>query len=162
MNRHSMHPGSARAQSGFTLLELLVVIAIIGILSGVMGFSLMGMLRRTEVRNAAAEVMADLRLARVNAQKTGLPSPVTIINGTGSYTAQIRPGALQTRTLDSGVTLQAVSSATALKVIYRAPFGTVDTIGLVWEVRSRATQVPPLYIKVVGITGKVILSDSRD
>ncbi|ANE44053.1 pilus assembly FimT family protein [Deinococcus puniceus] len=141
---------------------MLVVIAIIGILCGVLGFSLMGMMRRTEVRNAAAEVMADLRLARVNAQKTGVSSPVAIIDGTGSYTAQVRPGALQSRTLDSGVTLKAVSSNAPLKVIYYAPFGTVATTGLVWEVRSPAAQVPPLYIKVVGITGKVMLSDSRD
>jgi type II secretion system protein H len=157
-----MRQSANRVQSGFTLMELLVVIAIIGILSRVLGFSLLGNLRRTEVRNAAAEVMADLRLARVNAQKTGLISPVTITNGTGSYTAQIRPGALQARTLGNGVTLRAMSSTNGLSVIYRPPFGTLDTVGLTWEVRSRVAQVPSLYIKIVGVTGKVILSASRN
>jgi len=154
--------GAKHARSGFTLLEILVVLVILGILSGVMAFSLLGNLRRSEVRNAAAQVMADLRLARMNAQKTGLVSPVTITNGTGNYTAQTSAGAVQIRTLENGVTLWATTSTNGFQVTYRPPFGTLDTIGLVWEVRSHATQVPPLYIKVVGVTGKVILSESRD
>lgn len=157
MRRRAKH-----ARAGFTLLEMLMVLVILGILTGVMAFNLLGNLRRTEVRNAAAQVMNDLRLARMNAQKTGLVSPVTIVNGTGGYTAQTNAGAVQIKTLENGVTLWATTSTNGFQVAYRPPFGTLDTIGLVWEVRSRAAQVPSLYIKVVGVTGKVILSESRD
>ena len=47
-------------------------------------------------------------------------------------------------------------------VTYRPPFGTLGANGAVWEVQSPASADLRLYVKVVGITGKVMISATQD
>ncbi|THF68123.1 type II secretion system protein GspH [Deinococcus sp. Arct2-2] len=150
-----------RLTSGFTLLELLVVMTIIGIVAGVLGFSLLNNLRRTQLQSAAAQLSADLRLTRTNAQKTGLMSAVTVVAGGTTYTAQTRPTQAQTRSLENGITLVPDSSSLTT-VKYYPPFGTLATTGTLWELRSPTTWIPSVFLKVVGVTGKVMISAARD
>ncbi|MFB9994415.1 type II secretion system protein [Deinococcus oregonensis] len=150
-----------RATEGFTLIELLVVMAIIGIVAGVLGFSLLNNLRRTELQNAAAQLAADLRSTRTNAQKTGLVSALTVVAGGTTYTAQTRSAEASARSLENGVTLFP-DSASPTAVQYYPPFGTLATTGTVWELRSPTTWIPSLFVKVVGVTGKVMVSATRN
>ncbi len=143
------------------MLELLVVMAIIGIVAGVLGFSLLNNLRRTQLQDAAAQLSADLRQTRTNAQKTGLVSALTVVAGGSTYTAQTRPTEAQARTLDHGIML--VPASTSLSTVqYRPPFGTLASNGAMWELRSPTAWIPSLFIKVVGVTGKVMISATRD
>lgn len=49
-----------------------------------------------------------------------------------------------------------------LRVVHQPPFGTLDDAGLVWKLQSPAYSDMRLYVKVVGITGRVMLSAAVD
>ena len=104
---------------GFTLLELLLVIAILGIIAGIFGWSLLGNLRATQLRDAATQIGADLRAARSATLKSGQSTTVTTTLNASTYTVT-RGADTRTRNLPSGVQ---VSAQTAAAVQYRAPSG---------------------------------------
>ena len=86
-------------------------------LAGVLGWSLLGSLRASQLRDAAAQLSADLRAARSTALKSGQNVTVTTTLNAGSYTVQ-RGADTRTLTLPSSVQ---VSAQTAAAVQYRAP-----------------------------------------
>ncbi|ALW88272.1 GspH/FimT family pseudopilin [Deinococcus actinosclerus] len=137
---------------GFTLLELLLVIAILGVIAGVLGWSLLGSLRASQLRDAAAQLSADLRAARSTALKSGQNVTVTTTLNAGSYTVQ-RGADTRTLTLPNSVQ---VSAQTAAAVQYRAPSGTTDGAGVIWTLRHPASG-QLTQVKIVGLTGKVIV-----
>ncbi|NTY01699.1 Tfp pilus assembly protein FimT/FimU [Deinococcus sp. JMULE3] len=143
---------SPRTQ-GFTLLELLLVIAILGIIAGIFGWSLLGSLRATQLRDAAAQLGADLRAARSATLKSGQSTTVTTTPSSGSYT--VTRGA-DTRTLTLPGSVQ-VSAQTAPSVQYRAPGGTTDGAGVIWTLRHPGNG-KLMQVRIIGLTGKVILN----
>ncbi|WP_309569804.1 prepilin-type N-terminal cleavage/methylation domain-containing protein [Deinococcus sp.] len=151
--------GSAR-HAGFTLVELLVVIAILGLILGIFGLNLMRSLRQNQLREAASQLAGDLRRSRADAQKTGQNSTLTLAAGKTTYTRVVGAGAPQVVTVPNGVTVMAVDGGPS--VTYRPPFGTLGAGGAVWEVQSPAAADLRLYVNVVGITGKVMISAAQD
>ena len=155
-----MKLGNDRTLAGFTLLELLLVIAILGIVFGIFSWFLLRNLRQTELREAAAQLIADLRRSRSSAQLSGQVSRLELSPLKTSYSVRVGSGAPKTVDLPHRVTVEA--EVGGLQVVNQPPFGTLDDTGLVWKVQSPSYSDMHLYVKVVGITGRVMLSGSAD
>lgn len=145
---------------GFTLLEILVVLAIIGILAGIFGWNLIRSIRSAELREATAQVATDLRRARSQAQRGSANMQVKWSqNSDGEATAYSVNGS--SRALPHNVRFTCSSGCSAgagnKSFTYMAPYGEMDATGTVLKFTSPAN-VLPLEIRVVGVTGKVIVT----
>lgn len=151
-----------RPQAGFTLLELLVVIAILGIIVGAFSLFLLRTIRQNELRDAAYQLVGDLRRARTGAQKSGVVNSVTVTTGTSAYAFTVAGSPLQTRnlTLPHGVTISPMGSTVNLS--YQPPFGTLAATGVSWKLTSPSNANLNLWVKAIGITGKVMLSATEN
>ena len=155
---------------GMTLLEILVVIAVIGILLGLIGMSFVRSIRTAELREAATQVVTDLRRARATSQRESqnmtLQFPTSSNTNKTSYTVTRGTGTAAIRSLDKGVTIACRPAPTGggcgtgntISVVYQAPYGELGAVGSVLELRSPLTGVMPLEVRIVGVTGKVILT----
>lgn len=145
-------------QRGLTLIELLIVIVIIGILTTVGFVNLLNAQHSTLVHQASTELAANLRTARSDAQRYdenvrfALPeNPATsYILTYGTINRQVE--------LPQGTQLKVVAGSSS--VTYNAPFGETDAVNREYQVRlARPGSSPTMYIKLVGITGKVVQSE---
>lgn len=71
-----MSAAGSNAESGVTLLEMLVVIAIMALVAGIVAPNMAGSLDLLSLRQSAAVLQADLRVAHATAMRTG--NPVTV------------------------------------------------------------------------------------
>ncbi len=162
---------NSRPVRGFTLIELLIVMVIIGIVATILLGFFGNSYRKTQLRDGAFQVLTDLRQARAQALRTSQNSSVTLTS-TAVATPDARytlvwssggasPTSITTnRTLASPIrvapyTTSPVSSART--ITYTGPYGEVTGTGVVWEISSTVIS-DKLYVKAVGVTGKVILS----
>ncbi|MFC4452598.1 type II secretion system protein [Deinococcus sonorensis] len=155
-----------RVQQGFTLIELLVVMAIVGVLATVVFLSLLRARNRQQLQEGARQLATDLSRARAQAQLSSQSSVVALVSSNANrYTTQWRGAAAITRTLPYNLTVAAMSSATtaagSTSLTYTAPYGTLDVDGVVWRVTSPALN-ESLFVKAVGVTGKVLVTSSYD
>lgn len=161
---------NSRTVRGFTLIELLIVMAIIGIVASILTGFFVNNLRKAQLRDGAVQVLTDLRQARSQAQRTSQSSTVTLTSVAYSspdkrYTTVWGGGSPQSRTLTDPIRVAAyvggtiTASGNSNSISYSAPYSEVTGTGIVWEISS--TVIPDkLYVKAVGVTGKVILSAS--
>jgi prepilin-type N-terminal cleavage/methylation domain-containing protein len=148
-----------RAQ-GFTLLEILVVLGIIAILMGIFGINLIRNIRTAELREAAAQVATDLRRARSQAQRGSNDIVLVLPGSAGNTTYKVDT---VTKTLPNNVTVickTTCGSGTTTNVTYQAPYGELGAgaTGSVYTLRSPMSGINDLEIRIVGVTGKVILT----
>ncbi|WP_075836848.1 pilus assembly FimT family protein [Deinococcus marmoris] len=157
-----MRTRNGRFQAGFTLLELLVVIAILGIIAGAFSLFILRNIRQSELRDAAYQIIGDLRRARTGAQKSGVINSVTITTATSAYAVAVaeNPPRAVNLTLPHGVTVTAQSGGA--NVAYQPPFGTLDTTGVSWKLTSPSNPNLNLWVKAIGITGKVMVSATQN
>ncbi|MGY2894472.1 pilus assembly FimT family protein [Deinococcus sp. UYEF24] len=159
---------NSRRVRGFTLIELLVVMVIIGIVATILIGFFVTSYRKTQLREGAVQILTDLRQARSQAQRVSqgslvsLDSTATMTAPKKNYTTVWGSGSPQTttnRTLTDPVRVAPYTGGTinsANNISYTAPYGEVLANGIVWEVSS--TVIPDkLYVKAVGVTGKVVL-----
>lgn len=149
--------------TGFTLLELLIVLTILGILLGLFGLSYLRSIRAAEVREGANQIAADLRAARASAQRRSTPGAFKWA-GTGSlssYTLEIPSGtAPKTASLPGSVTFRCLDGCPPGRALtYSAPYGEMTTTinGTRFVVESRTAGIPAIEVRVVGVTGRVML-----
>ncbi|WP_034360723.1 pilus assembly FimT family protein [Deinococcus phoenicis] len=147
-----------RAQTGFTLLEVLVVLAIVGILMGIFGWGLVRSIRTAELREAATQVATDFRRARSQAQRGSADTSLILPTSTASaaYTAS---GVA--KTLPSNVTMVCKTncgSGATTTITYQAPYGELGATGSVFTIKSPTNGIGDLEVRIVGVTGKVILT----
>lgn len=159
--------------TGLTLIEVLVVISIVGILMGIMSISFTKFMRNNQVMDAARSFAGDLLIARSAAQKSSTASSLSWTVSADqpilSYTLTLG-ATTSTHTPASGISVTCLSATggacttpAALHVInYTAPYGEADQ-GAVFKVAwASDSSIRPLYVKVGGLTGKVIFSASQD
>lgn len=138
-------------RNGFTLLEVLVVIAILGILMGIVFSTLSASRARALVRDTAQKIGSDLSRARSSSQRRSQDSSLTLAGDGRSYTLSLS-GTTTTQTLPDGITVQSIGSSPTV-ITYKAPFGELgSSSGSIWQVSRNNTSI---YIKVIGVTGKV-------
>lgn len=154
---------------GLTLIELLVAITIIGILATAFTMTALRSWRTQQLREGASQLVADLQRARSAAQRTSRDGVVTLTSTSasapnGGYSVTTS-GTTRASTLANGVRVAPYDGATPSTATFSAPYGELrtesvggtDVAGRVWVVSSPSLS-SPLYIKLVGVTGKVILS----
>lgn len=146
--------------AGVTLTEFLIVLAIIGILAGLVGFGAVRSVRSAELREGATQMATDLRRARSQAQRGS--ATTTISWDAGNSTRYLVGGS--ERRLPGNVTLNCPSNCSGTgtagnQVTYTAPYGELaGAVGKVLRVSSSFPGLTPLEIRVVGVTGKVIVT----
>lgn len=156
-----------RRAHGFTLIELLVVMVIIGIVASILiGFFVSGF-RKTQLRDGAVQLLTDMRQVRSQAQRTSMGGSVALTSTTPStplktYATYLGNGTATPtktdRTLSDPIRVAPYTSGAAYATLaYSAPYGDVTATGVVWVVSSSVIS-DKLYVKAVGVTGKVILS----
>lgn len=145
-------------KDAFTLIEFLVVLAIIGILAGIFGWSLLSSIRKAELREAANQVASDFRRARSQAQRGSADVVIEwTLDTNGNITAYSVAG--QSRPVANRVKISCTTGCgTSNKVTYTAPYGELGATGNVFTLRSPMTSLPSIEVRIVGVTGKVIVA----
>lgn len=155
--------GSAKRR-GFTLVELLVVLTVTGILAAAFAMTSLRGSRVQQLQEGAGQLVADLERARSLAQRNSQNNTVALTatstaSPSGGYSVTLS-GTTQAYTLANGVRAAPYLGTTPNTVTFTAPYGELgNTTGVVWEVSSPLIS-DRLYVKLVGVTGKVILSAS--
>lgn len=156
----SQRPGPPQGRlQGYTLLELLVVLTILGILLGVLSVNSLRSLRVTQLQEGGVQLATDLERARTVAQRDSQDATVTLASPAAgvaleSYSVTLS-GTTRTYTLPNGLRVAPYGSTNT--VTFNAPHGELSAPGVVWVVSSPIIG-DQLYVKTVGVTGKVILS----
>ncbi len=167
-------------QSGFTLIEMLIVLAIIGVL-GAGALQIFGReTSQAQLRTVQSNLVADLAQARSTSQKLNVFRSVRFLSPTsyeirqGASFAAVNPtsppappAALVTVTLPANLQMEkvtgsgpTVSAITGESVTYQPPFGLAPAALAIRITNSNNSGLGALYIKVIGVTGKVISSAS--
>lgn len=162
---------------GFTLLELLIVMLMVGVVAAALLYNQNRNRQRQVLREGVYQVISELIRARSQAQVTSRSSTVSVVVADpANRTFRVATGgnAAVTRPLPANLTLRACAplavagsasicgpstASSSVTVEFQPPYGTLDAAGNVWQVTSTALG-ESLYVKVVGVTGKVILSDN--
>ncbi|WP_135229173.1 pilus assembly FimT family protein [Deinococcus fonticola] len=148
--------------SAFTLVEILIVLAIIGILAGIFGWNVISSIRKAELREAANQVASDFRRARSQAQRGSADVAIDwTLDTNGNITAYSVAG--QSRPVVNKVSMSCTTgcgsgSSITNKVTYTAPYGELGATGNVFTLRSPMTSLPSIEVRIVGVTGKVIVA----
>lgn len=146
---------------GFTLIEVLLVVSVVGILLAVLFSASLRGLRMNQLREGAVQLATDLERARTVAQRDSRDSTVSLVSTSATapgvgYSLTLS-GTTVNYTLPHGVRVARSNSSSPHTVTFNAPHGTLGANGVVWVVSSpRMSDV--LYVKTVGVTGKVALS----
>ena len=144
-------------RAGFTLLEILVVLAIIAIIAGIFATSLIRNIRAAELREAATNVASDLRRARSLAQRGSVDQVISW--GPGEVKSYLVSGK-ETHLLNNvRVSCHSGCGSAVSSLTYQAPFGELSRPqGYVFRFTSPMNGITPVDVKVVGVTGKVIVT----
>ncbi len=143
-------------KGGFTLLELLLVLVIVGILASLGMSTFIRAQRNAQLQEATVQFAADLQRARSAAQRHNQNARVALGEEPAAYTLALG-GETSERRLphDAQVRVERGSA----RVTYTAPYGEVGALNKRFVITSGRTE-RVRYVKVIGVTGKVIISDS--
>ena len=147
-------------RGGFTLLEILVVLVILAILGAISYSYSLRSIRLGQLREAAYQVATDLKAARSSAMRLTQPGAVnwTASSAITSYNVVIG-GNSTSRTVPNDLSFACQSGCSTPSISYKAPYGEIGAAGTILAFSSPAISAT-IYVKVVGVTGKVIVSDT--
>jgi prepilin-type N-terminal cleavage/methylation domain-containing protein len=146
-------------QRGFTLIELLVVLAIFGILGGVVLWVYIRESRLSYVRDAAFALQSDIENLRTSAIRLNGSATFERLSDTQVRLTFPNNPTPRTVTLRPGLAIRLMTGSNNT-FTYQAPLATISTGSNVYEVSL--ANAPSVYVKVIGITGKVILSATNN
>lgn len=155
-----------KRQSGFSLIELLVVITIITIAVSLIATAMRGVVIQTQLKEAQTQLVADLIKAKTASIRYS--SPVTVTFNESSYTlTQQEPFSEQTVNIRNNATLSFYKSdgsfgTATTSLSYNNPYGEVSLPegDQGWQIRI-AKGNRDYFIKIVGLTGKVIVNNEQ-
>jgi prepilin-type N-terminal cleavage/methylation domain-containing protein len=154
-----------KLQQGFTLIEVLVVLALVFIIGGIGFNQWLGASKRGAVRSAAVQIAADLERVRSSARRYNTNASLTRGTNANKYTLSINGTSSDIDMPDGTETTvqNGTLAGTDLVVQYTAPNAELDPTSLSNPPEIKVglinqPSVPPIYIKVIGVTGKVVLS----
>ena len=139
---------------GFTLLELLLVLTIVGILASLGLSTFVNAQRAAQLQEATVQFATDLQRARSAAQRYNQNASIKLGDTPSTYTLSV-DGVETVKQLPHGARVEAEGSSRT--VSYSAPYGEVNAISKRFVITSRTPDVR--YVKVIGVTGKVIIGD---
>jgi prepilin-type N-terminal cleavage/methylation domain-containing protein len=142
-----------RRSSGVTLIELLIVVAIIGILSSVVLYTYTREARAATVRQAAVQLQTDLETLRFSAIQFNAQAQLTLESAT-AYTVQIPTGGANHRVMTRDLSGTGVQISGG-NLSYTPPNARLGATTRVYSLQLGDTN---LYLKVIGVTGKTVLS----
>lgn len=151
---------------GLTLIEFLVALVVVGIVVAMFGDSYVKSIRRAELREAAAQLAADFRGARAQAQRRSSDRVVSWAPGVKTAAYSVNGVSF---TLPNHVTFECVSGCDATaagnRVTYLSPYGELSTAGgtangKILRLSSPLASIPPLDLRTVGVTGKVLVAST--
>ncbi len=157
-----------RRRSGYTLLEVLIVLAVLAILLA-LGFSTYRKARwRAEVNDALIALASTLRDARSAAQRFNVSMKVRFTSDrkylleakTGSsasvrsYSREV-PSDLELRYSKDGTTWKPPAGK---EIAYSAPFGETGATGTLFRIRHVRDPSLEACLRIVGVTGKVVVA----
>lgn len=146
-----------QARVGFTLVEMLVVLAILGIIGAASVSFYIRESKVSLVRQTAIQIQADIENLRSSAIRFNRDATFDRVSNTVvKYTVPTSntTSTPTSKTLASNVAFTLVSGADSFT--YQAPLATIDADANVYKIEI--ADVPPVFIKTIGVTGKVILS----
>jgi type IV pilus assembly protein PilA len=144
-------------RSGFTLIEILIVIAVLGIILAIGISTYLRESRVSLVRQAAVQLQVGIENLRSRTIRFNRDATFTRISATQVQYAiptSNTASPLTVETLQPGVTIALESGTDTFT--YSAPLSTIDATPNVYRVEVNG--VLPLYVKIIGVTGKVIVS----
>lgn len=147
--------------SGFTLLELLVVMLIVSIVILAFSYSSVRSLRAAELREGAIQLASDFREARSKAQRRSEDTLLTWMADSNGRATQYQIAGI-TKQLPKGIYFICQTNCSQSQISYSAPFGELGSgaVGHVLQLYSPMRGITPIDIRLVGVTGKVILAQS--
>lgn len=147
--------------SGFTLIELLIILLIVSIVVLAFSYFSVRSLRAAELREGAFQLANDFKTARSRAQRT---SQDTLLSWTTDSTGRVTNYQIGnvTKQLPKGIYFICKSNCNTSQIGYKAPFGELSSgaAGHILQVYSPMSGLTPLDLRLVGVTGKVILAKS--
>lgn len=142
-----------RPTQGFTLIEVLLVIAVVGILLGIGWATYTRAIQSNQLTEQANRLARDLSGARSAAQRQS--QNMRLILTANGYSVGPVGGTAAPSVLENGVTLSCTVNCNG-ELVYQAPFATLNgATGRVYQLRSPNASLPPVEVRVVGVTGKV-------
>ena len=140
------------AGHGFSLLELVVVLSVASVLAGIGVLSHHALRPRLDLRDAARQVVMDLKVARLRAAAENVNHRIVFTDGGGTYQPQRKSGSSYTNTappvaLPQGIV---VADCTANgNAIGFKPRGNAATFGTV-TIRNRLGEARQIVVDIAG------------
>jgi prepilin-type N-terminal cleavage/methylation domain-containing protein len=146
---------AALKRSGFTLLEGLVVLAVLGILLAIATPSYLRWQANTVTNEAALQFARDIERTRTEAKRLNTPMRIELASDNSYRRINVASGATTSISLPPGVRL--VGLGASMGATFSPPYGTTDAPLRSFAVSWRNDASIERTVRVVGVTGKVIV-----
>jgi prepilin-type N-terminal cleavage/methylation domain-containing protein len=155
---------AALKRSGFTLLEGLVVLAVLGVLLALATPSYLRWRAHTVTNEAALQFARDIERTRTEAKRLNTRMRIELASDNGYRRINVASGATTSISLPPGVRLEPGDTLdsqghqrSTWYIVFVPPYGTTDASPASFRVSWSNDTSIERTVRVVGVTGKVIV-----